>query len=185
MALLRWSVLLAVCLHHAHSAVRPADAPQVRKTATASAGSTQEFGEGVVFEIDRGTERKSFQSRLTRRQLIEFELVSSGWLKNEPIGTGTWGGLDRLMHECEVEGQVKIKDADKNEINTLNVVARLSEPLDGSGGDGGTTTESDGIVWIIEDAVAAKQAAIGSRFSGQPTEAMKTVAKVCMPPHMG
>eukprot|EP01043_Picozoa_sp_COSAG02_P065621 COSAG02_NODE_9958_length_2064_cov_1.501781_2_plen_138_part_01 len=105
-------LLLFVCTTHILSSLRPADAPQVRKTATAKAGSTQEFGEGVVFEIDRGTERKSFQSRLTRRQLIEFELVSSGWLKNEPIGTGTWGGLGGLMQECEIEGQVKIKDAD-------------------------------------------------------------------------
>ncbi len=89
------------------------------------------------------------------------------------------------MTKCEVEGKITIKDADKNEINTLNVVARLSEPMGGGGGGGGgsgaTTTESEpGVTWIIDDVVAAKQAAIGSRFSGQPTEAMKAAAKVCM-----
>ena len=167
------------------------DAPQVRKTETAKAGSTQDFGEGVIFEIDRGEGRKSFPSRLDRRQLIEFELVSSGWLKSEPIGTGTWGGagrnasggLDQLRTQSEVEGEIAIKDGDKNQINTIKVVARLSEPIEGGGsGSGGSITESDGIAVIVDDVVASKQAAIGARFSGQPTEAMKTVAKVCMRP---
>ena len=79
------------------SVYRPdSDAPQVKKTSTEKAGGTQDYtsaGQGVVFEINRGSGRKDFPGRLERRQLIEFELMSSGWLKSEPLGVGSWGNL--------------------------------------------------------------------------------------------
>lgn len=162
------------------------DAPQIQKTSTASSGSLPDFGKGVIFKIDREdpsdsrASRKCFQNRMSRRQLFEMELFSSGWLKNESLGSGSWGNLGGLVSDCEVEGQIEIKDADRNVVTTLNVVARVSEPFDGGAGGGGGGPEpiDDGRALVIDDAVAAKQAAIGARFSGQPTEAMKATGKV-------